>query len=369
MVIADDERIIREGMKMALDWEKLGIQIVGKAESGKEALSLVKKWNPHILITDIRMPGLSGLDLIRAVKEEKQTIKTVIVSGYSEFAYAQEAIRLGADDFILKPLNDLDLEKIIKRLVSEIQADQQDSREKAKLEVLHYMKGLNKDLPAFLEDQTDFFVIQWEGACSEETWLPMFSNSYLHLASTDNQGTTLLYDVNKNEKLPALLNEFFLSKECIGGCSEHSHSPKGIPSLFKQAKMALERNKAMHRQGCLDFGSLSIYLDLQKTIEYLKENFYLPLSLHELANELHISDSYFSRIFKEQTGKNFVEYMTELRLEKAKELLSRTSLKTNEVSSSVGYQDARYFSQIFKKHTGFLPSVYRKKYVAQQENN
>lgn len=103
VVLIDDEEIIREGLKAVIDWNSLDCKIVGEAEDGDEGISLVKELNPDIIFTDIRMPGLDGLQMIKQIKEINNDAKIIILTGFRDFEYAQEAVRLGAFRFILKP--------------------------------------------------------------------------------------------------------------------------------------------------------------------------------------------------------------------------------------------------------------------------
>ncbi len=104
VIIADDEKLICRLIEALVDWEKLNMQIAGKAENGLEALQMVRELRPHLLITDIRMPGCDGLDLIRQARELSPDIE-IVISGYAHFEYAQTAIAYGVGNYILKPVN------------------------------------------------------------------------------------------------------------------------------------------------------------------------------------------------------------------------------------------------------------------------
>lgn len=122
ILIADDEFLVRLGLKTTINWEQNGLQVVGEANNGKEALELFENYNPDILLTDIRMPIINGLELIQILKERKKVFKAVILTHYDDFSYAQEAIKLGASEYILK--SDLTADKllsVLKKLILEIQ--------------------------------------------------------------------------------------------------------------------------------------------------------------------------------------------------------------------------------------------------------
>jgi two-component system response regulator YesN len=126
ILIADDEFLVRLGLKTTIDWQQHGFVIVGEAKNGKEALELFEEFDPDILLTDIRMPIMGGLELIQAVKQKKSSIKAIILTHYDDFNYAKEAIKLGASDYILKSdLNSDNLFGILSKLSYEIDADAQ----------------------------------------------------------------------------------------------------------------------------------------------------------------------------------------------------------------------------------------------------
>ena len=116
VIIADDERLICRLIETLIDWETLDMEIVGKAENGLEALRMVKELRPHLLITDIRMPGCDGLDLIRQAREFSPELEIVIISGYAHFEYAKTAIAYGVGSYILKPVNQAELNKTLQKV-------------------------------------------------------------------------------------------------------------------------------------------------------------------------------------------------------------------------------------------------------------
>lgn len=119
IVLADDERIIREGIAEAIDWKSIGCELVGVAADGGEALRALRDLKPECIITDIRMPILSGLDLIRAAHREEPSCRFVILSGYEEFDFAREAMKYGVRDYLLKPVDEFDLVTVLRRIREE----------------------------------------------------------------------------------------------------------------------------------------------------------------------------------------------------------------------------------------------------------
>ena len=116
-ILADDEAVILKGLRKLIDWEKMGIQIVGEARDGKEALELIERVKPDLAVSDIAMPELDGLDMLKRIGEMGLYTKVIFVSGYQEFSYAKRAVKYGAVDYILKPVEQEELEAALKKAV------------------------------------------------------------------------------------------------------------------------------------------------------------------------------------------------------------------------------------------------------------
>lgn len=243
VLIADDEPKIRKGLKNMLNSFELSLEVVGEAEEGEMALDLAKEHNPNILLVDINMPFLNGLDFIENVYKFLPNSIVIIITGYDEFKYAQKAIKLQVFDYLLKPVNGEELKRII-------------------------IKGIDQ-----LEDR---------------------------IKLTDE------IDANTQEYSPIVV-------------------------LIKK------------------------YIDNH----YMKED----LSLNEVANKFDISSSYLGKLMKQEIGKTFIEYLTEIRIENAKKMLEEESIgiKIHEVAQLVGYSSQHYFSRVFKKQVGINPFEYKQK--------
>ncbi len=126
-ILADDEGIIVKGLKKLIDWERLGVEIVGEAGDGAEALELIKKKAPQLVVSDIAMPGLSGLEMLRQIGSQGMNTKVIFISGYQEFSYAQDAVRYGAVDYLLKPVEQEELERAVLKAIALI--DEKDRLE------------------------------------------------------------------------------------------------------------------------------------------------------------------------------------------------------------------------------------------------
>ena len=135
-VVAEDEHILRKGLVLTTDWKSLGCEIIGEAENGQEALDLIRRLHPDLIITDIRMPILDGLSLIQEVQSFYHP-EFIILSGYHDFSYAKTAIRLGVSDYICKPVDEDELTQAIRHVTQKIQDKLQQTVLNPKVEIVN----------------------------------------------------------------------------------------------------------------------------------------------------------------------------------------------------------------------------------------
>lgn len=530
VVLVDDEEIIRDGILRCLSWEELGFQVAGQAEDGELALQVIEDTRPDVIITDIKMPFMDGLELIERIKPLYPATYIIIISGHEEFRYAQKAIKLGAYDYILKPIEPEYLKSVLinirhddlqqKQTAAEIDRMKAKISENLPLLQEFFFKSLVRgkiqpdSLDAKLEElQIEFrgnfygaAIIQSDDYCTptpgdgesadqpDSTFINtimeagkkqpaviIFDNNpgeAVILAAAADQGTldkklkiifaetrskmdencgsTITIAVggdygpmlnlakSYSEALEALNYKFILGKNRDIYFNELDKAPKnefealtdydeaeiitaikladqkqikekmgwllskmqsqGIHSslymqlvagnLYLQALkilkdaggspeeifndpftvyhkiIARQTLKDMHNEllnvlfRITDFINIKkfkrFYQVIEKAKDYLQKNYAKDdLSLEEAAQYVNMSSCYFSYIFRQETGLNFIDFLTKTRLERAKELLALSDSKSYEVSYQVGYNNPTYFSTLFKKYFGVTPTEYK----------
>lgn len=534
--LVEDEILIRNGIKSSIEWEKEGYAFAGEASDGELALPMILKEKPDILITDIRMPFMDGLELSRLVKKELPDIKILILSGYDEFDYAKEAIKIGVTEYLLKPISSASLLNTLKEVSAQILSEKeekeiknfylQEMKENEELKKMRFFGDLisgaisladaiergktfqmnlsariyniilfkiqqkisetvsaafpveiyeevenaigkmpcvysfqrGGDGWAFLltADETDEMdnrkqdlVKNLEGMVAKYSEIEYFGgigspvlrlrelnqsfreadrafssrftygknqivsprdihntqfeedfdcNSFIELEQTHhviekflNNGTleevgsfvdACFQEIPEDHFRSIMMRQYVIMNIYVAvmsfcekitadsGRQEDGLSREENDEAMKRAintsqsiddikiyisallEQALElRNAASGRR----------YSDIIETAKSQIEHTYMSddISLNTIAAGVGMSPSYFSSIFSREMGKTFVEYLTEIRMEKAKELLVCSSLKTSEVGYQVGYKDPHYFSYIFKKTLGCSPKEYR----------
>lgn len=516
VLIVDDEVIIRTGLSTVVDWESCGFSVLQPAASGEEALNRITEEQPDIIFTDIRMTGMSGLELAREVMNEHPDTEMIVISGFDEFVYAQQAMREGVSEYLLKTSRPDEILQAAVRAKSRIEQRRQgdeagriqerevnrhflrrifttDSHldeqtvselwdrypelsitpgqhllqvwiislrhnsigeEKSSVhEKLYPMLGekLTRRLPYGCEwiewNNGLLLVIRIEAIregsirlecemreLEEELNCTIFAAcgqavrdvSHLRLALDtardtsaygwflDHKGYVRYEDICKRKgmrsvctmdeekELTAWLRAEDLSvlKRGIAGLlSRLRQDPEATPSSvqaylqtlivaghrwLERAVQSIGRTYEPPNGLKLDLTQLTqspenVLLEhfesiiarhtelvsgmspVQRAVSYIHEHLGQGLSLQQVARHVHMNSNYFSELFKRETGKNYIDFVTEAKMQKAMTLLRETPAKISEVANEVGYEDLKYFNRLFKKFTGLTPSDYRAK--------
>ncbi|MGF9913452.1 helix-turn-helix domain-containing protein [Paenibacillus ehimensis] len=504
ILIVDDEVIIRNGLCTVIDWKELGLTLLPPASSAEEALTRIPVEKPNILLTDIRMQGMDGIQLAHEVKRLLPDTETVILTGYDDFAYAQQALREGVTDYLLKTSRPEEIIKaamkakqrimdkwenakqetmqtaalrsqLLERLL--IQGDesslapvqawfrkngvQPDASSLAPMRVLmltasgwgdgalaNLLLGAAENmlyelLPTVTMLKADriVLVVREEARVSDRGGLEraiarvrqtlkctVFAAlgrsvaSYGELqASYREAGTVFAYrgllgaeglyasgDIanrcggrtvcsqKEESELAAILMSnnradlrHWVNRKVREQLEDRSATPSSVQAFLQSMVIAghrwLERSQggvqpeaALHtfevdsRAEDEVFKLLSSvmaafheaiadkpYAYIQKSIAFIKEHLDQNLSLQQVAKFVHLNPNHFSEVFKRETGLNYIEFVTRERMRRAAEILQESQAKISEVAGRVGYEDIKYFSQQFKKHTGQTPSEFR----------
>ncbi|TYP71225.1 response regulator [Paenibacillus methanolicus] len=533
VIIVDDEAVVRDGLKNTITWSDHGFTLVGDYANGREALEAVEQHKPDLIISDISMPFMDGLELAAAVSACYPYIKMIILTGFDEFDYAQQALRLKVADFIVKPITAREIRELLDKARAEM-----DEEAKRREDMSRLQSQLKQSLPLLKERFLERLVINGLGRAEiTERFayfgLPPLSSMYvamvvdiddfgdresfdfdafdeemLRFAAFDivseicaGEGVivfrtreermvavvygiaeeTALYDkafrvaeqvrheierylkftitvgigqaCQSTERLPnsyrsalgALDYRFLLGKNRIISIIDLEGKSEALPpvqqdwdrklaSSVKTGSMqdaqrlieqmvaelkssmvpieacVLHMQKAVlalmnsiqdlsaHESGGLPFDPQTMLTDvyrfktvdeieqwlkqavktvmsviegsrthytgtqIRRAINYIESNYANEkMSLQELCRHVLMSTSYFSLVFKQHTGETFVEYLTRVRIEKAKELLQHTTMKFYEIAEKVGYGDPNYFSILFKKHAGITMREFRER--------
>lgn len=359
IMIADDERDSLEGMLKCVEWQKNGFEVVATASDGNMAFKEIMDKRPDIVLLDIQMPGLSGLQVIEKVKNESSMdIAFILLSGYDYFSYAQKAIKLGVKDYLVKPFRPVDLLNSTRTAALNLKA----ARELITNDCNNYFAFFElHSTPEGTEENAEVFPYPM----AEEIMIL----DYLKIASCEAASASIdnFFKALKSENI-YLSNSYgfslylaiqrFLSEKNIAISQNYfAQCPWDNNSYFENLRDTI---KLIASISCEKLSAVKeINAIAANTVRFINNNYKEDLTLENAASEVYLSPSYLSTVFKQSLGIGFVDYLNKVRINKAKQLLCSTSLKTYQVAESVGYKDSKYFSQVFRKLTGTTPSQYR----------
>lgn len=393
ILFVDDEKIIREGMAAIIDWHCIGCERLVMAENGSRALEIMETETFDLVITDIYMQKMSGIELARKIKARWPNVKVIILSAYEDFSYAREAIEAGVFKYLLKPIVPEEMEAAITEAMEQVNWDQQIRNQVMESEkiVTIYRPQLARDFWKALirreisngerlqkrlqlagivlpEGPLCCLVLTIENGQedvmfkpAERTILEMLGTCVGYTVLDHNLTVAILTAVPGERQLLYLLNQLGgrTGRSIRGVCGRLVTNPLdlhlSVTDAVESLKSAADKNQ--------DLDTL-IAASLRLIDENLSnENF----GVNDVTQALHVSAGYFSRIFKKKMEITCIEYLTGKRIDKAKDLLIHTNMKHEAIAGAVGYANVHYFSIQFKKHTGETPGQYRKRADAGKE--
>ncbi len=394
LLIADDEAIIRKGLRNSINWNELNIEIIGEAEDGEIALKLASEMEPHIIMLDICMPFLNGLELIKKLKEANQKCLIIIITGYDQFEYMHEALKLKVFDYILKPVNRENLKDTISKVVQELSKIEQkrnyldwtnkqvdenlnalrqsflDNWLKGKLTYQKIVEELNF-LKINFEESIGIIAIKVVEKFKLELYIKNWDKELLNFAVI-NIAYDLLKEfepvvtlIDEHSNIIIFTNKFNDSKWCDIG----NEIEENIYN-FLHYMVVVEQNKALNGIAGVENCYKELVYNINKktqykpvvllTIKYINANYRVnDLNLQNVAEKFNVSPSYLSKLLKHETGISFSDYLTNTRIKKAICFMEDPRTKIYEVAESVGYSNQHYFCKAFKKVIGFSPTEYR----------
>lgn len=404
VLIVDDEMITIKMLKNIIDWKSLGLEIMGYANDGVEAYNIIVEEKPDIILSDIRMTTMNGLELVKKVRLFHKDIKIILMSAYANFEYVKEAMQLGCSDYILKPIDENELEQTLRKIVEEIRGSQNKNRiideslRHLRLYELYRYMRTGRNLNRIIKNRSDY-SIEFENFTivliepdnnsisdyikvnSMELLQQSYATNILKEIITDRCGKKflnfpyeddsyiLMIESDNKEEIEFISKEVKdifskeLELEIAIYFSEIGKSIEKIPELYKDLRSLREKEFDEELSGDKR-EELKKYSDsIEKCLKIIEEKYDKNITLDEITKEVAVSKNYFCHLFKKEMGMSLWSYLTQVRLDKAKELLKNTDMKTYEIAFKVGYDNPSYFSKIFKKIESMTPNEYREKII------
>ncbi|MCL2035171.1 MAG: response regulator [Oscillospiraceae bacterium] len=405
MILVEDESFERKSLVNCIDWQLVGIQIIGEAINGSQGFSLVEQLHPDIVLTDVKMPVMDGIELSKKIRRYAPETKIIFLSSYDDFEYAKQAIDLNIQAYVMKPVNEMELLRVVKKAANEIteKAIERHMLDKIKENYstsrsLAHQALINRMLTGMQMNEDDARNLGLDWLC------PPFPHGLGLLLSLYNQG--LMYSIDEN--LPEL------NRECAKICGQSISvcmNPGVLVTLFCASDELRDGTTARLKQILLDFFEergerqakisfichekntgtpAQLYAELsgrgagsytppdspfekkknKKQIADEVENiieaqYQLPLTLESIAKTMHFTPNYLGTVFKSVKKISVNRFLMKTRIEKAEEFLRGSELSINEIAECCGFGSLTYFYTSFKKETGVTPSDFRQNRIGE----
>jgi two-component system response regulator YesN len=354
VLIVDDDRLVRKGLISAMPWEQFDMKVVGEASNGAKALEFIEEESIELLLTDLEMPVMSGIELMRAVRQKHPHIHIVVLTLHQEFEYVQEALRLGAIDYIAKiQLEKERFDEVLQRIYNRIQEHnridfysgkshlEQFNRDDERKSESHH-EGMEQSIEELKER---WLSLEW--VYNEALFRKLLEEcKRMNLPETRLLGMLFFLVEEWNQTLVPM---FSVKAEM----QSHYECWSDVEQWLTETRQRI--GKAMDKSAF----SSEVVDCVMRSVRIIHDEFEHQITAIEVAKRVNLSRSYFSRCFKMVTGKTFNDYIRQVRIDKAKEYLQHTNKTISWVAENIGYLDEKYFSRIFREHTGMLPSEYR----------
>ena len=387
ILIVDDEPIVKIALRSILPWEEYGFFICGTAGNGLEALSLIEKQHPDVIITDLKMPGMDGLELIHTLKEKNYPGEILVLSNYEDFDSVRSALLLGAADYLLKIKIQADTllaclnkttEKLQKKAGEKSPVPEETISENRNRLLLSFFQG-DSSLASFIQENRETKLGFMEKSCAicYVTFEKFLSNDAFSISA--NLLRDMILDAVQGALQPYILvlNDYsalvvFSQRELTVSQIKVEQLVKKLYNRFTMYQsfapdMPYQENLKNYEEARKIYQSFHqneghYKNDVAKTIAYIEENYMHRLTLASISANVNLSSSYLCRVFKSEVGISITSYLNNLRIRKAATLIKEQALSLKEISAMVGIDDQLYFSRLFKKCMGISPSEYGKKF-------
>ncbi len=344
ILIADDEVNTRDNMIDCIDWESLGLHVIALAEDGKTACDLIESLQPDIVLIDIQMPKMNGLEVIHHIR---MTLKLptifIIMSGYDRFTYAQQALEYQVGRYLLKPFDAAELTSALRYAISLLppKAEPRPSMQQLPMRnSIYYSIDMEHMLISAINGGMTGTI---ERACDE-----FCKKHFSENAQPAERYTSFSLCFSA---ICRMLLAHNIATIPTSACTERSGEQALLQDLKRLSLEAARMLREARNSNRL----------ISDALTYIDAHFTERLPLSRIAGQVHISPIYLSNLFTEVIGKTITQYIQELRIEMAKNQLTMTQDSITEIAQSIGYTDIKYFTALFKRCTGMTPGAYRKK--------
>ncbi len=353
-LLVDDEIMALVATQASFDWDTYHFSQIHETSEASKALDILKNKRIDAAFVDIRMPEMSGLDLIEICKNSGIQTKFIIVSGYSDFSYAKTAIRLDVIDYCLKPVDMEETSPLMRKISGEIRKIRllNDSHVYNSVKNAQNTEAMLSYMGLDISGKY-YRGIYWNGDI-EDCWAKLNKSSLdLSIITFFLEEKSAFFILSSNQEITVDFSGLENYSAAVSASTQDLHK---IPPITQQAETVMRSGKP----GRTDFElTLRPNEYFNQLLQYINNNYTRDLNLKQIAEQFALNYTYCSDLFKKMTGFPFTVYVTRLRVNKACLLLKDTDTSIEHICLSTGFSDYHYFAGVFKKQTGLTPSQYR----------
>ncbi len=336
VLLVDDEQLERHALNYIISKEVEGVKVVGEACSGRQAISLCEEVDPDIIFMDIKMPVMNGIEATKIIKSKDKNKIVIMVTAYDDFKLAQNAIKAKADDYILKPARPELIIDTIKRHIDNIKS--RNNIDEFQVEKLTHriksgdLKGAKDNLKELFNDS----LSDSKDNVELRENIKKILDCMIDLSIDMNLRINKIHDEEFNLRFLSFRDSFEIRNWLF----------QILDNIFYE----MIENKNLYYDN---------YLLLAQY--YIEKNYHKGITLEDVSKFVNLSSSYLSKLFKKENKINISTYITNRRIERAKELLEDTDLPISNIAMDLSYNESNYFSKVFKRVVGVVPTEYRNK--------
>lgn len=374
LLIVDDQISLHRYLDKVMDWRELGLTSVEHAYDGEEAATMVENFLPDIMIMDIHMPQLNGIESLMRIQQSKKIPRTIILSAYDEFEYARDALRLQVSQYLLKPVDAALLRKTLHEIIEKsILAARQSIL--GEIDRTMYSGQIDSDSLTNVQKGFEILAIDRFAILTFEDSLPSkIDYSCLLQGQSDIKIHCIMCTKTRNGQVvlvgggEGLTDDRLrqISESVMGNMATSTHTLSvGISSIAQDIaflpQLIAESTLAL-RSPASETG-FKLRDAVRRIKSYVESDYREDLTLQTVADRFDIDKYQLSRAFKQEFGINYWAYVTQVRMNKAAELLVGTSLRNIQIADHTGFLGESHFSRVFKKYYGATPKEYRESFV------
>jgi two-component system response regulator YesN len=354
LLIVDDEIWTRETVKAVIDLKSLKIEHIIEATNGEEAIEMMKTIRPDFVITDMKMPGIDGIRLLEVLEKEYPDIPVIVLSGYQDFVYTRQAIKSRVIEYLPKPVDETELNKaLIKALFEKGKMEQQKmgyqlfavTRPEIEELIQPFRHTITFSLKELNVSQFTKSIHQFLMGIDDDLKQDTAFIFHLH-----QEFLLLLEEVMKVQKLS--LEDLGLDRNQLSYQQNRTIEDELKTQLIIGEQVILKIEEISKQKTKINLDEIKQYIDDHFTSS--------NMSLEIIAKKYFVSKEYLTTAFKKRYGCNVTEYIISSRMEKAKEIITTTTLQYKTIAEMIGYEDVSYFYRVFKKYYGTSPGGIRK---------